>query len=117
MTRLVVDYQRIGGSIPSEDRDLSLFYIVQTGYGAHLTSISMGTRRFFPGIKHPGREAGIYKLYFYSHPFIQLVPGAVSLEVKRQGREADHSPPSSAEVKNGGAIPPLPLRLHGVVLN
>jgi hypothetical protein len=24
------------------------------------------------------------------------------------GREADHSPPSSAEVKNGGAIPPLP---------
>jgi hypothetical protein len=25
--------------------------------------------------------------------------------VKRQGREADHSPPSSAEVKNGGALP------------
>jgi hypothetical protein len=25
-----------------------------------------------------------------------------------QGREADHSPPSNAEVKNGGAIPPLP---------
>jgi hypothetical protein len=24
------------------------------------------------------------------------------------GREGDHSPPSSAEVKNGGAIPPLP---------
>jgi hypothetical protein len=28
--------------------------------------------------------------------------------VKRPEREADHSPPSSAEVKNGGAIPPLP---------
>jgi hypothetical protein len=27
--------------------------------------------------------------------------------VKWQGREADHSPPSSAEVKKGGAIPPL----------
>jgi hypothetical protein len=27
------------------------------------------------------------------------------------------SPPSSADVKNGGAIPPLPLRLYGVVLN
>jgi hypothetical protein len=26
---------------------------------------------------------------------------------KRQGREADHPPPSSAEVKNGSAIPPL----------
>jgi hypothetical protein len=28
--------------------------------------------------------------------------------VKRLGREADHSPPSSSEVKNGGAIPALP---------
>jgi hypothetical protein len=27
--------------------------------------------------------------------------------VKRLGREADHSLPSRAEVKNGGAIPPL----------
>jgi hypothetical protein len=30
----------------------------------------------------------------------QWVPGAVSSEVKWQGREAGHSPPSSAEVKN-----------------
>jgi hypothetical protein len=37
--------------------------------------------------------------------------------VKRQGREADFSPPSTVEVMNGGAIPPLPIRLHGVVLN
>jgi hypothetical protein len=28
------------------------------------------------------------------------VPGNLSLGVKRPGREADHSPPSSAEVKN-----------------
>jgi hypothetical protein len=28
--------------------------------------------------------------------------------VKRQGREADHSPPSCAEVKNGGTIHALP---------
>jgi hypothetical protein len=27
----------------------------------------------------------------------------------RPGRDADHSPPSSAEVKLVGAIPPLPL--------
>jgi hypothetical protein len=33
-----------------------------------------------------------------------LYPG-----VELPGREADHSPASSAEVKNGGAIPPLPL--------
>jgi hypothetical protein len=36
--------------------------------------------------------------------------------VKRPGREADHSPPSSAQVKNGGAIPPLTILLHGMVL-
>jgi hypothetical protein len=33
--------------------------------------------------------------------------GASSPEVKRPGSDADHSSPSSAEVKNGGAIPPL----------
>jgi hypothetical protein len=32
-------------------------------------------------------------------PPIQWVPGALSLGVKRPGRKADHSPPSSAEVK------------------
>jgi hypothetical protein len=32
------------------------------------------------------------------------------------GREADNSPQSSGEVMNGGAIPPLLTRLHGVVL-
>jgi hypothetical protein len=34
--------------------------------------------------------------------------GAFPPEVKQPAREADHSPPSSAEVKNDGAIPPLP---------
>jgi len=29
--------------------------------------------------------------------------------------EADHSPPSSAEIKKRGAIPHSPMRLHGVV--
>jgi hypothetical protein len=36
--------------------------------------------------------------------------------LKRPRREADHSPPSSAEVKNGEVVPPL-SRPHGVVLN
>jgi hypothetical protein len=39
---------------------------------------------------------------------IQWVPGALFPGVKRPGLEADHSPPSSAEFKNGGTIPPLP---------
>jgi hypothetical protein len=37
--------------------------------------------------------------------------------VKRQGRVADQSPLSSAEVKDAGAIPPLPIRLHGRLPN
>jgi hypothetical protein len=35
-----------------------------------------------------------------TQPPIQWVRGALSLGVKRPGREADHSPPSSAEVRN-----------------
>jgi hypothetical protein len=34
-----------------------------------------------------------------TQPPIQWITEAVSLGVKRPGREADHSPPSSAEVK------------------
>jgi hypothetical protein len=43
-----------------------------------------------------------------TQPPIQWVPATVSPGVKRLGREADHSPLSSTEVNNGGAIPPLP---------
>jgi hypothetical protein len=43
-----------------------------------------------------------------TQPPIQWVPGALSLGVKRQGREADHSPPSNVEVNMRGAILPLP---------
>jgi hypothetical protein len=45
------------------------------------------------------------------------VPKAPSPAVKVQGHEADHSPPYNAEAKNGGAIPPLPILLNGVVFN
>jgi hypothetical protein len=48
---------------------------------------------------------------------IQWVPGALTPGIKRQGREADHSPLFSTEVKIGGVIPPVPIRLHDVVLN
>jgi hypothetical protein len=49
---------------------------------------------------------------------IQWVPEAFSLGVKRPGREADHSPPSSAEVKNvWGYTSTLPIHLNGVVLS
>jgi hypothetical protein len=50
--------------------DFSSSPYVQTGSGAHPASYPMGTRGSFPGDK------------------------------ARPGRDADHSPPSSAEVKN-----------------
>jgi hypothetical protein len=34
--------------------------------------------------------------------------GTVSLQVKRQGCDADHIPLPSADVKNGVVVPPLP---------
>jgi hypothetical protein len=43
-----------------------------------------------------------------TQPLIQWVLGTIFPRVKWPGREADHSRPSSDEVKNGIAIPPLP---------
>jgi hypothetical protein len=43
-----------------------------------------------------------------TQPPIPWVPGALSLGVKRPGREADHSPPSSAEVKNAWSCTSTP---------
>jgi hypothetical protein len=44
-----------------------------------------------------------------TQPPIQWVPGALSREVKRPGREADHSPPTSAErLRKCGSIHTLP---------
>jgi hypothetical protein len=39
------------------------------------------------------------------------------LGVKRPGREADHSPPSSAEVNEWSYTSTPPVRLHGLVLS
>jgi hypothetical protein len=53
-----------------------------------------------------------------TQPPIQWVPGALSLGVKQPGRQADHSPPSSAEVKNAWSYTATtPICLHGVVIS
>jgi hypothetical protein len=52
-----------------------------------------------------------------TQPPIQWVPEALSPGVKRPGREADHSLPSNAEVKNAWRYTSTPIRLHSVVLN
>jgi hypothetical protein len=74
----------------------------------------------------PGFNSRQYKIFLFTasrpipgptQPPIQYVPGAMSLEVNQPGCEANRSPPSTAKVKNGEAIPPLPICLHGIVLN
>jgi hypothetical protein len=53
-----------------------------------------------------------------TQPPIQWLPGALTLRVKRPDHEADHSPPSSAKVKNSWSyISSSPIRLHGVALS
>jgi hypothetical protein len=53
-----------------------------------------------------------------TQPPIQWVLGALSPGVKRPVRQSDHSPLTSAEVKNTWIYTSTPLiRLHGVVLN
>jgi hypothetical protein len=53
-----------------------------------------------------------------TQPPIQWVPEALSLGVKLPGREADHSHPSSDEVKEWVELYlHSPIRLHGVVLS
>jgi hypothetical protein len=50
-----------------------------------------------------------------AHPAYLMGTGALSLGAKRPGREADHSPPSSAEIKNAWIYTSNPpIRIHGV---
>jgi hypothetical protein len=48
---------------------------------------------------------------------VQWVPGALSLGVKRSAREADHSHPSSSEIKNAWSYTSTPPIRHVVMLN
>jgi hypothetical protein len=53
-----------------------------------------------------------------TQPPIQLAQGALSLGVKRPWREAEHTPPSSADFKNTWSYTATPpVRLHGMVLS
>jgi hypothetical protein len=65
-----LDYRAIGVRSPAGTKDFSSILCVQTGSGAHPASCTMGTGGRFPWGK------------------------------ARPGRDADHSPPSSAEVVN-----------------
>jgi hypothetical protein len=69
------------------------------------------------GLDGRGSTPGRRKRFFSSPQCSTPALGALSPEVKRPGREADYLTPDSVEVKNGGAVPPFPIRLHGVVHN
>jgi hypothetical protein len=66
----------------------------------------------------PGLDPQQHKIFLFStvfrlilgptQPPNQWVPGALFPGVKWPGRDADHSPLSSAEAKKGGGKPPLP---------
>jgi hypothetical protein len=70
---------------------------IATGYGLHGPGSILGS-------SSPQRP---YR--FWCPPILLYVRyrGLFPREVKRQGREADQSPPSNAEDMKGGAIPPL----------
>jgi hypothetical protein len=65
-----LDDRAIGVRSPAGAKDFSFILCVQTDSGAHPASCTMGTGGPFPGLK------------------------------ARPGRDADHSPPSSAELVN-----------------
>jgi hypothetical protein len=89
--------------------------LLRIGYMAAFLKIGFNFRR----------ELGIFLFTTASRtaleptqPPIQWVPGAFSLGIKRPGCEADHSPPSSAEVKNTWSYTSTPpVHLHGLVLS
>jgi hypothetical protein len=67
----------------------------------------------------PGLKSWQGKIFLFSttcrqaggggtQPLIEWVPETLFPRVKWQEREADNSPPSNVEVKNGEAMPPLP---------
>jgi hypothetical protein len=97
----------------TKDPCFFLDYLIAQSYSDGLNgrgSIQGRGRKFFFTSRRPDQLWGPPSLYLMGN-------GALSTVVKRPGLEADHPPPSSAEVKNGGARPSLLIRLHGVVFN
>jgi hypothetical protein len=104
----------------SPSRTIPVYYIHSTIACFQVSSYSCHPRepaylsRYSYGLDGRGSIPDRVKMFLLSiasrpalgptQPPIQWVPGAVSPGAKRHLREADLSPPSSAEVKNSGAI-------------
>jgi hypothetical protein len=108
-------------AIPTE---LSWLFNYLQNYSLVCIALGYGLDDPHSGIRFPA-GAGIFLFITASgtavvstQPPIQWIPGALSLGVKRPVRQADHSPPSSAEVKNTWSYTSTPpIRLHCVVLS
>jgi hypothetical protein len=88
---------------------------METGYGLNNLGV---------GVKSPGKvnnsliSTSSRPALGSTQPLIQWAQWTLSTGVKRSRREADHSPPASAEVRKMWIyISTPPMRLGGVVLN
>jgi hypothetical protein len=81
------------------------------GYVGIATRLRAGWSRKRGSISDEGD--GLFSISSRPIPVPALYNGDQGL--KRPRREADHSPPSSAEVNNSGVIRPLPLASSGRV--
>jgi hypothetical protein len=75
--------------------------------GSHYSSVGIVTTYGLGEVKNFLFSTSCRPVLGSTQPPIQWVQEAVSLGVKRLGREANHSPPASVEVKKGGAMSPL----------
>jgi hypothetical protein len=78
---------------------------IATGYRLDGPGLITGTAKFV-SLSYPHRLQD--RLWGLPSLFSNGYRGLFRSGVDWQGREADHSSLSSADVKNGGAIPPLP---------
>jgi hypothetical protein len=83
-----------------------VFFLSRDSSVGIASAYGMETRR--PGFNYRhGEEVILRSAQGPVHPPFSWVPEILFPRIKRPGRETDHSAPSSAEVKNGGVIPPL----------
>jgi hypothetical protein len=98
----------------SEEKSRDSSFGIALGYGLNDRSYRV---RFPAGAGNFSLHHRVQNGSAPPHPPIQRVLGALSLGVKRPGTEADHSLPSSAQVKNAWSYTSTPsIRLHVVVL-
>jgi hypothetical protein len=86
----IIGYLRETGSLDSSVN-------IGTGYGLDGSGSISGSASFFL----------FYTAFRQALRPTQYFPGSLFPGVQKPGREADHSPPYFAEVKNGGTIIPL----------